>query len=162
MFKMLLAVLLSFGAGVVYGESLAVFKDVEISSSVDVLDKYMIKNVIAFSSVPVMTFGGFSSTLGSGTTFSAYVPTSPIILKGINVTISNKGGTAPPGSITFWYCSDGVNSVRVQTPIGPEIGSFFSSKDYKYINGGRTVSIRMESALNLTPSANVVCEYSMQ
>ena len=134
-------------------------RNVVLSSGLVVGTTIFISNVVAFSSVPVFHAFGYNSTLGSGTVFSSFVPDSPIALRRITATIIVPSAL---GSGDRWFCGDGTNEISILSPNAAVAGTRFSSKDYKEINAGTTVYMRMASGAVTTPTANCQCEYTMR
>ncbi len=101
---------------------------------------------------------GSNGTLGVGTKFFNLVPTGAVKLTKMTVTIlsAGEGGTA-----TVWKCGNGADSLSVTTSAGAAVGEVASSAGSSVdIAAGTTVSGWMESSdAEITPTANVVCEY---
>lgn len=128
-------------------------------AAINTTGQYKVKDMVAFSSVPIMHAGGFNSTLGSGTTFFAFVPDSAVTLRRITATIvvAGIGGTGDT-----WFCSDGTNSISVTTGAEAAAGTVSTATGSAGVAAGVQVNGRLEATGGTSPAANVLCEYSMQ
>ena len=119
----------------------------------------MTGGIVAFSSRPIMHAGGFNSTLGTGTTFFSFTPDSAITLRRITATIVVAGNA---GTGDIWICGDGVNRLSVTSSAGLAAGSRVTATGAAEVSAGSEISGRLESDAITTPTANLICEYSIK
>jgi hypothetical protein len=103
--------------------------------------------------------GGYNGTLGIGTTFFSLVPTDAVTISKIVVTITEAGEAGSTG--TTWKCgSTNANSLSVTSTAGAAAGTVFSASGTKSVGAGVQFGGWMNSTdEDITPSANVICEY---
>lgn len=123
--------------------------------------KWSTPTVYASTSSFPMTMGGFSSTLGLGTTFFATTPDSAIVLKRITVTVVI-AGTGGAGDV--YRCQDASgNFISVTSAAGAAAGTVTTATGSANIASGTRVNgLEYSSAAATPPTVNVLCEYFSQ
>jgi len=103
--------------------------------------------------------GGFNSTLGTGTTFFTYAPSENIDLSKIVITIVSAGEDGSAG--TTWKCgSTADNMLSVVSDAGYAAGLSTSAYGTIAISAGVPIKGWLDTTdEDITPTANVVCEY---
>jgi len=88
------------------------------------------------------------------------VPAKQIVLTGISVTIAVPGEGGSAGAV--WRCgSNAANMLSVTSTAHAAAGTVFSNTGSQTIAAGVKVIGWMESSdEDITPTANVVCEYN--
>lgn len=103
--------------------------------------------------------GGFSHTLGAGTTFFAFIPDENITLIRITVTVVVAG---VGGAGDTYRCQDGSgNFIDVTVAAAAPAGTVTSNTSGAPIASADTVNgLLFDSAASPTPVVNVICEYT--
>lgn len=103
--------------------------------------------------------GGFSSTLGVGTTFFAFVPDQTVTLQRITVTVVTAG---VGGAGDEYRCQDNTGvGISVTVAAAAAAGTVTTATGSAAIASGAQVSgLLLNSAAGTTPGVNVLCEYS--
>lgn len=103
--------------------------------------------------------GGYSSTLGLGSTFFAFVSDENITLKRITATVVVPGAG---GAGDTYRCQNSAGAgISVTVSAAAAAGSVTTATGTQAITSGSTVNgLLLTSSATTTPVVNVICEYS--
>lgn len=107
----------------------------------------------------LMQVSAFNSTLGSGTTFFAFVPDESIVITKLTSTIivPGIGGTGDS-----WICGSTTSAITLITAADLGAGVIVTTTSIATIPAKQSVYCRMESTASVTPTASIVLQYRMQ